>query len=287
MDKKDHPKNWRNILWREWRNTDDEEYAERLYHLLAYRISSRWKSAFFLIVLGAAGGALIGFLFGLTAIFGTPEVSIISRETTLAIFIVCTIIVGAGLGTFLIPFLNKRFIWSSVFFGLSIGIIIGLVTFFFGRSIPDAIFVGTLISTIGTWIASNSTTSDKKDLVELSKILRQKSTLLEYLLPFKRRRWYSWWRGRPKMAEVENALRQARKERPKIGMTWSQSLRRLECPNEYPASLDEFTVDLDSNRWLDRFIARHRLFDYGGEAVQPLLSIIDRKPELQSEGIPL
>ena len=175
MNKKNPPKNWRNILWREWRNTDDEEYAERLLYLLAHKIPSRWVSALFMMVWGMIWGAIIGSIFVLVtvcfnAIFAGlfqpifEELNSIKLISAMGLF-------GGAFGILMTPLLNKRLKWAGLFFRFGMGAIIGLLAFLIGRSIPVAFILGTLAGTFGVSFATQPL-NDKTELVTAMLLLK-------------------------------------------------------------------------------------------------------------------
>jgi RNase P subunit RPR2 len=66
MGKQSLPRKWRCIIWREWRNCQDQEYAEHLFDLVADEPAGS-GSAIAMALLGAFYGILGGLLVGLIA----------------------------------------------------------------------------------------------------------------------------------------------------------------------------------------------------------------------------
>jgi hypothetical protein len=66
MGRQSLPRKWQNIIWREWRNCEDEEYAKHLFDLVADELAGWWAVAT-LMLLGVLYGAIGGLLAGLIA----------------------------------------------------------------------------------------------------------------------------------------------------------------------------------------------------------------------------
>jgi RNase P subunit RPR2 len=60
------PRRWQNVIWREWRNCEDEEYAKHLFDLVADEPAGWWASAT-IALLGTYYGVIGGLLVGLIA----------------------------------------------------------------------------------------------------------------------------------------------------------------------------------------------------------------------------
>jgi hypothetical protein len=58
--------NWQNIIWREWRNSEDPDYADRLFDLVADEPAG-WEATATMVLLGMLYGAITGLLLGLAA----------------------------------------------------------------------------------------------------------------------------------------------------------------------------------------------------------------------------
>ncbi len=67
-----HSQNWQNIIWREWRNCDDEEYARRLFELVVDKPTEWWT-----VMISALLGLLYGVLAGclLTVLLNLRQIS--------------------------------------------------------------------------------------------------------------------------------------------------------------------------------------------------------------------
>jgi hypothetical protein len=80
--------------------------------------------------------------------------------------------------------------------------------------------------------------------------------------------------GRPVVGEVEAALRRACAARPKANYDWVERLRRLDQGKRRTIPLAELIAELEAHHWFERFMARHLLIQYGGEAIQPLQTLV-------------
>ena len=64
MAKSNPPRHWQNIIWREWRNCEDEDYAKYLFDLIANKPAG-WGAIVIMTLLGILFGVIIGALAGL------------------------------------------------------------------------------------------------------------------------------------------------------------------------------------------------------------------------------
>jgi hypothetical protein len=140
--------NWRDILWREWRNSEDEEYARYLFRLLIKGPIS-WKTTLFIIVLGTFCGLAGGLLVGSISTFRAVQFGTIPQEkdwsTTLIIFVGLGGLIGSGIGLVARLLLRHYFRWSELFFISGVGIIFGLAFWVLSDLLAGAI-VGLLAS---------------------------------------------------------------------------------------------------------------------------------------------
>ncbi|MCB0192812.1 MAG: hypothetical protein KDJ65_12785 [Anaerolineae bacterium] len=68
------PKNWQQIIWREWRNCNDAEYAEKLFNLIAGEPIDRWAIVP-LVILGAFPTTLVSWFMALIFFWQMPFVT--------------------------------------------------------------------------------------------------------------------------------------------------------------------------------------------------------------------
>jgi hypothetical protein len=95
MSEQDQLRNWRNIIWREWRYTEDKEFAQHLFDLVADEPVG-WRVTTILVLLGAAYGTLGGLLIGL--LLGLITVSTNASILILAITLLACPLIGGVLG---------------------------------------------------------------------------------------------------------------------------------------------------------------------------------------------
>ena len=90
------------------------------------------------------------------------------------------------------------------------------------------------------------------------------------------------WQGRPYATEVEAAIRQACRIRPRATYSWDKRLRSLDTARRKPGPVEPLLAMLRNPYWPNRFVACHRLVDWGGEAVGPLRDVAQAgAPNLQ------
>lgn len=139
---------WKNILWREWRNSEDEEYANHLFSLVTSGPIT-WKVTLFIIslttFLGIAAGFLLWLIFLLRAGLSMSELRNGSWPIKLAVFMLAGGGVGSFIGLLARIFLKQQFQWAKLFFRLQVGVFIGFV---FGllRGPFEGIFMGLFAS---------------------------------------------------------------------------------------------------------------------------------------------
>lgn len=98
--------------------------------------------------------------------------------------------------------------------------------------------------------------------------------------------WFKWVglgkTTRPDAAEVEAALHQACISRRGARHVWERRLERLDEIKHSALPVEKLIANLQDHHWLERFIARHALLHYGGEAVPSLLVLtLDDSSPLQ------
>ena len=89
---------------------------------------------------------------------------------------------------------------------------------------------------------------------------------------------------RPPAAEVEHAIKQAvTLFEPATRNTWADPLARLAHQQQTPDPIERHIADLGHPGWASRFVARHALVAWGGEAVPRLRDISTKRgAELQT-----
>lgn len=81
--------------------------------------------------------------------------------------------------------------------------------------------------------------------------------------------------SRPFITEVELALYQACREDTATKDIWQPWLQQLYREKHKATTVEMLIEQLDSDYWLERFMARHLLVHRGGEAVEALRQIVD------------
>ena len=89
------------------------------------------------------------------------------------------------------------------------------------------------------------------------------------------RRFWLWWRRRPRAAELEAALERACQEQPPAKENLSALLRGMALRKRDPGPPGQLIQALQSHHWGERLIARHALVALGGAAVEPLRTIAE------------
>jgi hypothetical protein len=263
---------WQTVLWREWRYTDDEEYAQRLFELIGDEPVGE-EIKFIPLALGGFYGGLAGLLVGI--------VGLLSGSATWAslwpLAMVAGILLGGAVGG--IGWLAKprptwgewmgRIIfnlapneWGLMSLGLVIMLVVGASGWLIGRLSSLGNTAGLMV--LGLLLAGGLGMS-----------------LVSWLLGFGRRPdpihlhryrplWF-WWRRRPRRNQLEAALRQAVEAMPEARPVWDPAWQYL--AKEQPDLLNQMITWLQSRDWLERFTARHLLVDAGGEAVPHLQTV--------------
>jgi len=249
-------KNWQNVLWRAWRHTPDREFADPLFETVADEPVG-WGVTASLLLLGALYGAAAGLLAGLIATNGGVEnlKDWIVAWPRLAPFPAWGAAAGA-LGAGLIRAIaGWRLTWLAWLKWLL-------------PSVPREKLVGGLgVVLVGFLLLF---------LVGLVVGLEGDRHAWEY------RRWLGWWRGRPHLFALEQALRWACEQRPAVQKKWAEPLRRLKAARSESQPLQQWIATLRNSDWEERFITHHVLVSLGGEAVEPLREQVGRHPLVAS-----
>ena len=126
------------ILWREWRNCDDEEYARHLFDLVIDEPTD-WRAMEILDLLGATFGALGGWLLALLLYPESLTAVIIWVMTLLGI------IIGGGIGGLLVAIETRfggRSSWGNWLQGLIPNKLLGDQS---GRLSLDSLYLGLIV----------------------------------------------------------------------------------------------------------------------------------------------
>jgi hypothetical protein len=248
--------NWRRIIWREWRHCFDPVYAQHLFELVADEPVG-WGAKASVVVLNTVGGAAIALVCGAILTFDWRILQHFAWAGGL---------IGGLRGYMFSQGLTwrgwlsrlsastptsdlSRVIFSGLMLGLLGGMIFGPVFWLLAVGLFWAF--GELM----VWMNRSLTESLESNLAD--------------------RRWWFWWRGRPYLAEVETALRQACTALP-AGAVWPEALRHLATKQSEPAAPKVLLADLGSEDWIERFVARYRLVRLGQAAIPALQSLAEK-----------
>ncbi len=266
-----------NILWREWRNTGDEEYAEHLFNLIADEPVGQ-TATFINAALGIFYGGLIGLLISLWGNLGDS----FTWTQTWSLLAGTGAALGGVLGA-LSRLLKPKLSWRNWLFGLTQGIapsemglwIVALALALFG-------------SQLGWMMGRSAGLEHTIGFVGLGVVttLALGIRLVGWLIGLMRepdprhlhryRALWFWWRQRPQDVEVEAALRQVCERLPESEKLWTGVLQNLERRAKEPDTIRELIIHLQSLDWVERFTARQLLVAYGGEAVDELQALANK-----------
>lgn len=179
------PQKWQNIIWREWRNCRNQQYAAQLFELVA---DSRvgWGTRLSYVLLDGIVGLIIGLLIGFLI---TTDWNIL-RQLMLA-----SGAVGAGRGFLAAQRLSWREWLTRLAFGLPTEtpnrgmILIGLLLLAAGVIFGPVLW----LLVIGLFWG-------------MSGLIKWMTKGLLAANAFTYSTWYFWWRRRPSLEEVETAL---------------------------------------------------------------------------------
>ncbi len=283
--------NWQTILWRAWRDAEDEEYAQHLFNLVADEPVG-WKTRLAMIGLGAIFGAIAGgfldvliFSTGLRlwlwagAIAGAGVSAWLSRNLSmrrwlailtpnsyfsqlLAPFKIFLVLILIGL-IYLVPTMWLSGLVMGFGSGLLLGLVLGLISW------PFLGLIGLFFSQAALLAPSDLLLSWASVGVGLGfgVMLAAKSS---HKHEFTFRHLCFWWTPPPLNFEVEAALRQAVQTRRGPAVQWKKALERLENGPNPETTPKSYLDKLAQGNWQDRFVARQMLVTLGGEAVDVL-----------------
>ena len=179
---------WQNILWREWRNCQNTSYAEQLFELVADTpVGWGARLTFMLLdmIIGMMLGLLLGFIF-------TTEWSILRQ----------LVIAGGVIGAFRGFLASQQLFWRSWLSRLAFGLPTeqpksGLLLSLLFLLLASLIF-GPLL-----WLLLIGLFWGMSGLIQwMSKELLATNIFTYHA-------WYVWWPVRPRLDEVEAALKWA------------------------------------------------------------------------------
>ncbi|MCB0192651.1 MAG: hypothetical protein KDJ65_11965 [Anaerolineae bacterium] len=246
---------WQDVIWREWRHSRDPVYADRLFRLVSGQ-SLGIGGQTSVIILNAIGGAALGVLVGLLF---TSSWATLKHMVWL----------GGLLGIIYGWILAKKYTWRDWLERLSSNTPTGN----FSKIIISIIALGAIggmvfgpifwLSAVGlfwafgdviTWINRGVNTSRRDG--------------------FDDRRWWFWWRKRPHVLDVEQALQQAQITSLEAQELWQAPLRRLAEERKRKPDIEMLINQLSSPNWTDRFVARQIIVQHGKEAIFPIQTAV-------------
>ena len=269
---------WQNTIWREWRSTNDEEYAGHLFALVADEPVER-KATIINVLLGLFYGGLAGLLIALLVTLGDPagwvQVGLMLTG------------IGAAIGS------AAAFVLRQVEGELSTKEWLARLTL---NSSPGelalvgvALAVGLFGSQIGWMLGWSAGLGHMVGIVSLSIFLAASLglKLVSWLTDLRRepnprhlhqyRKLWFWWRPPPQSDQLDAAFEQAYKKHPEAKQVWGDVIKRFIDQRETPVPPDELVANLiQSRNWTDRFVASHLLVACGGLAVASLAEIAGR-----------
>ena len=283
--------NWQNILWREWRNSHDEEYARHLFRLIGTEpISQREQAA--ILMVGLFWGGLLGALldsslgstnfpiFTLGVSFGCGLLSWwLSKKIPTSLWLASLTpnnILNALAPHYqflIIILLCSFFLHENIFIGgISVGLIAGLVL-----GLVLSVLSWPLLLILSFWIFQNQNAIPPNAITVWASIgVGLGIGIVAGAKPnfkhdYKYRDLCFWWRKQPLPIEIKNALNQVNQIHPYRASAWKNLLSRSEIEKKPEVSPENYIAGLEHDSWLERFIARHALVVLGGEAVEALL----------------
>ena len=146
------PKNWGHIIWREWRNCEDEEYARHLFELVAGESMDQQGNTL-IIVLGALGGAVAGLLLGIVSAVSNRLILDDLSQVIIWVSLILSLLVGSlaggGVGLLVRHLWTKPLPWPKLLGRLLIGLVIGWGLIAVGGCLITLIlFLGVLIAIV-------------------------------------------------------------------------------------------------------------------------------------------
>lgn len=286
---KEQTQNWQQIIWREWRNCEDEEYAQHLFNLAANEPMG-WKNQLLIALLGVWFGAQAGFLLDMLPVLPmTPLLTWVG-------------VVGGGLGG---VWLGRRkpmrwwlaaltpnnifpgLAWPYKFMFLALILFIGLyfqILFGLLLGFSSGLFLGLVLGLLSwPFLGLVSLISFQGQLLTGTDLMMgwasagvgigigvllgvRPNPKLDYQYRFL----CFWWKEPPLITELSHAVQRACQSYPQAGGAWQSLqdyLKTLPAPQHSP---ETYLAMLAESNWQKRFMGRQALIMLGGEAVKTL-----------------
>ena len=241
--------NWQNIIWREWRNCESSLYARHLFELVADEPVG-WGAKLAVLLLSMLSGVFAGLLIGFIV---TTEWMILRQ------FALTGGVIG-GLRGF---WIGQRLSWRAWLTrleaimpaeGLGGWLLGGLALGVAGGLIFGPIFWLLLVGLF--WVMGGV-------IKWLNRGLTKATDEYQY------RTWWIWWRGRPPTHELKTALQQVCQVQPAARAIWTMPLQRLAEKQEQSQPPETLRDALQSDDWVEHFVAHHTLSTLGQDAIKP------------------
>lgn len=285
------PSGWRDVVWREWRNTEDREFAEKLFALVAEEPAGAFA---------AVASAAVGFLAGL--LFSSLIVLIKLRFLWAALYAdlgahegvwgVGGALLGSSVGI-LVWRISRRLGWARVTWKNFLEYLtpqVGPKSLPMAMASQVALLTGVLLWFVDPKVRLRGVHSLLFETAYLLSVVLFSVSLLGLtwgawelshrasLVYEHRLRWF-WWRRRPHPFEVERSLQEACLEKQAAAERWSELLDQLEEGRKHPSPVSSLTSELRNDHWGTRFVARQLLAASGSKALDPLCGAAREHPK--------
>lgn len=245
---------WKKIIWREWRYCHDFDYEERLFKLVGGD-SPGWGSRATLIFLNAAAGAALAVVAG----FALTLNWIVLGNMLWA---------GALVGGFSGVLAGRHLTWEKWLTRLQSNSPTGSFAQLVSATIVLALVGGMIFGPLA-WVAMAGLFWAFGGLITWINNASDETEIYRS----GDRRWWFWWRGRPRLQQVEAALRAACEQSSAAREIWAEPLRRLDADKRKLEPPELLVNRLLSNDWVERFTAAYRLVLLGPVAEQVLFNL--------------
>ena len=231
--------NWQNIIWREWRNTPDEEYAQQLFELVADQPINRFWPLKMLTWRRLLGGIVGGM--------SAPSKAVASFFNSF---------LDLNKGALVVLLIVLFPVYSCLILAL-------LVTFSFYPLEVVVYGTGGLVSGIFVYLILGFVGGYQEPS--------------QYYHDYKRRASFVWWKYPPLRQSLKDALHQACQTNPTAALVWADILQKLgqsqvterDLANE-EIDLTDLIASLNHQNWTERFLAYHTLILLRSDAAKTL-----------------
>jgi hypothetical protein len=286
---------WQQVIWREWRYSEDETYGRHLFDLVAKAPASRRVRVVISVLgllFGLQAGLLIDLLFfptvmplaawigsvggGFWGIWLGGQISMSRWLVALTPnnifprigwpFKLLLLVMIFAVSIYFIPSIWIAGLVLGISSGLFLGLVLGLLTWPLLGLISLTFLQGQLLTSpdlIAGWASAGAG-------VGLG-VLLAPGWNLNYVYPY--RSLFFWWKEQPYRAEVVQALQYFCQLYPQAAATWKDLLPYLGHDSIPQGSPEIHLARLSSTSWEKRFIARQALITLSSEAIETILLI--------------